>query len=129
MPHSLLIDTDIGSDVEDAFALAIALCSSSLSVKGVTTVTGDTLLRAQIAKKLVKLASQPDIPVVSGYGDINDMGGWEGKQILTDQDGKLPVDHNVEKFMQEQIIDNKNKLTIICMGPLTNIFTTYFSFF
>ena len=45
--YNVLIDTDIGDDIDDALALALALCSPEIEVLGVTTVFGDTQKRAQ----------------------------------------------------------------------------------
>ena len=42
----VLIDTDIGDDIDDALALALALSSPELDVRGVTTVHGDAHSRA-----------------------------------------------------------------------------------
>ncbi|MEM3149089.1 MAG: nucleoside hydrolase, partial [Candidatus Jordarchaeales archaeon] len=64
----VLIDTDVGLDVDDAYALAFAARSPELAVEGVTTVYGDTLLRAKIACKVLRLAGRGDIPVVAGLG-------------------------------------------------------------
>jgi purine nucleosidase len=66
-----ILDTDIGSDVDDALALAFALRHPALDLKAVTTVAGDTTRRARIAKKLLLLAGRDDIEVAAGVrGDI-----------------------------------------------------------
>ena len=66
MPLSFILDTDIGSDVDDALALAFALRHPALDVRAVTTVSGDTVRRARIAKKLLLLAGRADIEVAAG---------------------------------------------------------------
>jgi inosine-uridine nucleoside N-ribohydrolase len=63
---SLILDTDIGSDVDDALALAFALRHPDIDLKAVTTVSGDTVRRARIAKKLLLLAGRDDIEVAAG---------------------------------------------------------------
>ena len=52
----ILIDTDIGTDVDDAMALSPAALSPELILEGVTTVHGDAPLRARIARRLLMLA-------------------------------------------------------------------------
>jgi hypothetical protein len=47
-PQLAIIDTDIGDDIDDAFALALALRSPELHILGITTAYGDTELRAQL---------------------------------------------------------------------------------
>jgi purine nucleosidase/pyrimidine-specific ribonucleoside hydrolase len=54
----ILIDTDIGGDVEDAFALTLALAYKQLNIVGITTISGDTLFRAKVAKHLLTLLGQ-----------------------------------------------------------------------
>lgn len=53
----IIIDTDIGDDIDDAMALVYALASGRFEVIGVTTVFKDTVKRARIAKALVKRAN------------------------------------------------------------------------
>ena len=55
--HKIILDTDIGSDVDDALALLFALKSDSLELRALSTVYGNTVLRAKIAKKLLDYAS------------------------------------------------------------------------
>src|SRR5712692_6619736 len=47
-PQKVIIDTDIGDDVDDAFAVALALRSPELQILGVTTTFGDTETRAKL---------------------------------------------------------------------------------
>ncbi len=57
MPHHrIILDTDIGSDVDDALALVQILGTPSLELEGVTTVYGDTALRARIVRRYAALA-------------------------------------------------------------------------
>ena len=63
--HTIILDTDIGSDVDDALALATVLGSESVNLLGITTVYGDTKLRARIAHHLCHIANK-SIPVFAG---------------------------------------------------------------
>ena len=49
----ILLDTDIGTDIDDAFAVALIARSPELELLGVTTVSGDTHARARLAAKLL----------------------------------------------------------------------------
>lgn len=62
----LILDCDIGTDVDDALALAFAVRHPELRLAAVTTVSGDTTRRALIAKKLLLLAGRDDIEVAAG---------------------------------------------------------------
>ena len=57
MAIPILIDTDIGSDIDDAFAIALALQSPEVEIKGVTTVFCNTDRRTALAEMLLKLMS------------------------------------------------------------------------
>jgi purine nucleosidase len=62
----LILDTDMGTDVDDALALAFALRHPEIDLLAVTTVSGDTVRRAKIAKKLLLLAGRDEIEVAAG---------------------------------------------------------------
>jgi purine nucleosidase len=65
----LILDTDIGTDVDDALALAFALRHPDIDLAAVTTVSGDVTRRAHIASKLLRLAGRDDIEVAAGLGE------------------------------------------------------------
>jgi len=71
MSISLLLDTDIGGDVDDALALAFAVRHPDIDLRAVTTVSGDTVRRARIAKKLLLLAGRDDVEVAAGVRGAN----------------------------------------------------------
>src|SRR5713101_3276195 len=62
----ILLDTDIGTDIDDAFALALVLESPELDLRGVTTVSGDTQARARLAAKMLCEAGRRDVPIAAG---------------------------------------------------------------
>jgi purine nucleosidase len=64
--EKVIFDTDIGDDIDDAFALALALSTPKLQVIGVTTAWGDTDLRARLAARLLAETGHRDIPVAAG---------------------------------------------------------------
>jgi purine nucleosidase len=64
----LVLDTDIGTDVDDALALAFALRHPDIDLRAVTTVSGDPALRARLAAKLLRLAGRDDVEVAAGIG-------------------------------------------------------------
>src|SRR5689334_23174909 len=65
-PQPVIIDTDIGDDIDDAFALALALKSPELKVVGVTTTFGNTEMRAKLVDRYLKAVGRSDIPVFAG---------------------------------------------------------------
>lgn len=66
MVSKILFDTDIGDDIDDAFALALVCASKGLELVAVTTVFKNTLARAKQAKQLLDVAKHADVPVYVG---------------------------------------------------------------
>jgi inosine-uridine nucleoside N-ribohydrolase len=64
--EKVIIDTDIGDDVDDAFALALALSNRHLQILGVTTAWGNTDLRARLVERLLTATGRANIPVAAG---------------------------------------------------------------
>src|SRR5437899_1956051 len=62
----IILDTDIGDDIDDAFALALALRSPEVELLGVTTAWGDTALRARLTQRFLQENHAPPIPVAVG---------------------------------------------------------------
>src|SRR5580704_5515163 len=71
-PQLTIIDTDIGDDIDDAFALALALKSPELKIIGVTTAFGDTELRARLVDRYLAAVGRKDIPVTAGVATPHD---------------------------------------------------------
>src|SRR5205823_10736301 len=65
----IIFDTDIGDDIDDALALALALQSPELDVRAVTTVADDTESRTRLAWKQLGLYGRRDIPLATGASE------------------------------------------------------------
>ena len=65
----VLLDTDLGSDIDDAFALALILASPELDLRGVTTVGGDTKVRAMMLCRFLTMTGRRQTRVAAGTGD------------------------------------------------------------
>ena len=129
-PISIILDTDIGDDVDDALALAIALNSAEIDLRGVTTVFRDAPRRALLAQQILQLFNR-EIPVRAGCSkplllswDELPGGANLGKQFealdssLQYEEKQHAVDFIIETAEQ---FDEENPLTICPIGPLTNI--------
>src|SRR5579862_9891614 len=83
MSRPILLDTDIGTDIDDAYALVLAAASPELDLRAVTTVNHDVELRARIAKSLLRRLGRDDIPVAVGEQGSLTPGadrGWMGHE-------------------------------------------------
>ena len=66
MPTPIILDTDPGDDIDDAFAIAFAALHPGLDLRAVTTVYGDTVERARLARSLLVRAGRGEVPVAAG---------------------------------------------------------------
>jgi len=126
----IILDTDIGTDVDDALALALAIQSKKdIELRAVTTVHGNVNLRAKIAKKMLKIAGLENVPVAPGIAQplmrdrpILGWAGHEGSGILTPEDDGLEISkfHAVDLIISE-VMSMKGEITLVAIGPLTNL--------
>src|SRR5690554_7457254 len=65
MTTKVLLDTDIGSDIDDAVCLAYLLAHPDCDLLGITTVTGEGTRRAMLASALCRVANR-DVPIYIG---------------------------------------------------------------
>jgi len=123
-PEKIIIDTDIGTDIDDAFAVALALRSPELEILGITTDYGDTEGRAKILDRMLGEVGRQDIPVAVGvqtavppaYGDnLPQRRYGEGGHF-----GRTAHPRAVD-FIIEQVRRYPGQITLVAIGPLPNI--------
>lgn len=119
----LLIDTDIGTDVDDAFALALAMRSPELRLEGVSTVSGDTVARGRIATKMLSLGGFKDVPVVAGIPSRAPLthGSWASEVPFDPREAT--IDRLVNLYWGRMEHARSFPVHILALGPLTNIAT------
>ena len=122
-PVPVIIDTDIGSDIDDSFAVVYAAQSSNLDIKLVVTCTDDTTVRARITAKLLTIIGRDkDIPI--GIGLKNDnrtahtLFDWAASYDLSTYKGGVFED-GIDQ-MGKIIMGSPTVVSIICIGPMTN---------
>ena len=126
MPR-VIIDTDIGTDVDDAYAIALLVNSPEVKIEAVTTVWADAELRARIARKLLNLLGRPDIPVAVGESfPLNRerpafLMGHEGDGVFEGNE-ELPLAEEPAGVLIESLLKRyPHEITIILIGPETNM--------
>jgi purine nucleosidase len=117
-PQLVIIDTDIGDDIDDAFALALALSSSELKIVGVTTTFGDTELRARLLDRYLRAVGRTDIPVAAGPPSKTDNLLTQRAYALQSPAVKHP---DGSAFLLEQIGRHPGQITLIGIGPLVTV--------
>ena len=130
MSQKIIIDMDIGDDIDDAFALLLAM-HSDMDIIGITTVFKNTEERARIAKLLMKKfgGKYKNVPVYAGYGTPLAENSEKYPHTCQytpeiDSDDLDPDSSNPEdavNFIIESCKKYQDQLTIIPIGPFTNI--------
>jgi purine nucleosidase len=125
IPMKILLDTDIGSDIDDAAALAYLLAHPQAELMGITTVSGETRKRAMMVSALCKAAGK-DIPIYPGR---------EAPLLVPQQQtiahqaaalGHWPHETHFPSgqaipFLIDTIRSNPGQITMLTIGPLTNL--------
>ncbi len=122
MPIPVILDTDIGLDVDDVWALAFMLNCPELDVKLITTATGDTGYRARIVAKLLQIAGREDIPIGVGIpldASPKTHASWLGDFSLAEYGGVVLRDGI--GALCETAMSTEEQVALLCIGPLPNI--------
>ncbi len=121
-PIPVILDTDIGGDIDDTWALGMLLKCPELDLKMVLSDTGDTIYRSKIAAKLLEIANRTDVTVGIGINqgktDMN-QGPWIEGYDLAAYPGK--VHENGVEALVELIMNYPESMTLICIGPAPNL--------
>ncbi len=118
----VILDTDIGADIDDTWAIAMMLKSLELDVKLIVSDTGDTDYRARLIAKMLDVAGRTDIPVGVGIRqseELGPQGEWIEDYQLSDYPGEVRPD-GVDAIIRT-IMDSPETITLICIGPMGNI--------
>jgi inosine-uridine nucleoside N-ribohydrolase len=123
----ILFDTDIGTDVDDAIALAFLALDPRCDLLGVTTVNGDTRRRAALARALLDLAGVTDVPIGVGASDPITPGGSRLMPVGVIADGPVaPVAHDAptaEDVIVDALRAASEPVHVCGVGAFTNLAT------
>jgi inosine-uridine nucleoside N-ribohydrolase len=122
----IIIDTDIGDDIDDALAVAFALNSPELNLIGVTTVFGQVEIRTKLALKLLKTFGRDDIPVATGIGKpIAEKKRTQipNQAVVLKETDRLPNPSRLSAvdLILSTVLDSKDEVILAPIGALTNI--------
>ncbi len=125
MAVKVLLDTDIGSDINDAICLAYLLAQPACELLGITTVTGEAVQRAMLASVLCKAAGKA-VPIFPGQQEPLLV---RPRQTTVPQARVLPhwahdtvfPEKQAVRFLRQTIHDNPGEITLLTTGPLTNV--------
>lgn len=118
----ILLDTDPGTDIDDAWALAFVALHPRFQTLGVTVTDADTPARAKVACKLLYRANRTDIPVAVGRktptpdNRVDHQFFW-----AEDFTAYLPIAASAADFIVDTVRKHPGEITLIAVGPLQNI--------
>jgi purine nucleosidase len=122
----VLLDTDIGTDVDDILALVLLARAPELQLIGVTTVYGDTTLRARMVRQVLDQMQLPDIPI--GIGATETLtrrpvfwAGHEGEGMPGLDSVRVDEDVTASDLLRRAAAEHRGTLEVFAIGPLTNV--------
>jgi len=128
-PEKIIIDTDVGGDIDDAFAIALALRSPELEILGLSTVGFDTEARAKLLDRMLGETGHADIPVsvglspppnplFSAFANVDSV-----SQRAYAEAGRFtrPSHPKAVEFLENEIRRHPGQITLVTIGQLTNI--------
>ena len=126
MRRPVLLDTDIGTDVDDILALVLLARAPELQLVGVTTVYGDTTLRARMVRQVLDQMQLPDIPI--GIGATETLtrrpvfwAGHEGEGMPGLDLVRVDEDGTASDLLRRAAAEHRGTLEVFAIGPLTNV--------
>ena len=121
----IILDCDIGTDIDDTFAVALTVLSPELDLRGVTTVSGDTQARALMVCRLLTAAGRREVPVAVGKANQppQALRGVQEQYIRQPPAFRAtkPIKEPAVKFIYEQLKAKPGEITLVAVGPLSNI--------
>lgn len=119
----VILDTDIGTDIDDTWALAMLLNCPELDPRLIVTTSGDTLYRAHLTAKFLQVAGRTEIPIAAGlndpHGGMKFQAPWlEGFNVAA-YPGQIRQDG--AQAMVELIMASPEPVTVISIGVATNV--------
>jgi inosine-uridine nucleoside N-ribohydrolase len=118
----VILDTDPGTDIDDAWALAFVIQHAGFEPLGVTITDADTPARARVACKLLNQAGRGNLPVAVGRQTPTPPGRTDYQfSWAEDFTAVRPVPTSAADFIVEQVKRYPGQVTLIAVGPLQNV--------
>ena len=118
----VILDTDIGLDIDDTWALGLLLKSPELDVKLITTSSDNTTVKAKLVAKFLENVGRTDIPIGIGLEE-NRKKGWQYPWIKDYDLSQYPgtIYNNAAEMICSTITESNTPITLIAVGPLGTV--------
>ncbi|MGC8737740.1 MAG: nucleoside hydrolase [Candidatus Hydrogenedens sp.] len=118
----IILDTDIGDDIDDTWALMHLLGAGKVDLKLIVTACDNTETKVKLVARMLETVERTDIPIGKGVKtsnkDINQL-SWIEKYSLDNYKGKI---HEEGVKTMIEMIRSAQEPTILCViGPMMNI--------
>jgi purine nucleosidase len=122
----VILDTDIGSDIDDAVALAYLLRQPRCELLGITTVTGDVAQRAALCNVICREAGREEVPIHAGTSNVLLFGPGQAEvpqyAAIAGRPHRREFPPNTAiDFLRRTIRKHPGEVTLLAIGPLTNV--------
>ena len=124
--EKILLDTDIGTDIDDSFCLGYLLSQPKCDLLGITTVSGEADKRAMMASVMCKAAGKGNIPIFTGIenplltAQRQPVARQAGVLEKWPHETRFPKGEAIE-FMRKTIRKHPGEITLLAIGPMTNV--------
>jgi inosine-uridine nucleoside N-ribohydrolase len=118
----VILDTDIGMDIDDTWALGFILKCPEFDIKLITTATDDTTIKTKLVAKFLEKVGRTDIPIGIGPSENHKTGplySWIKDYKLSEYSGT--VHENGMEVLCSTIMDSPDPITLIAIGPLGTV--------
>lgn len=120
--NQIILDTDIGSDIDDSFVLAYLLNKEDVQLKLISTVSAQSSIRCELAAMLAAVKAKP-LKIISG--SENDLKGGEMPQNRCEManlaGGFQEFGSDYIEEIYNTLANEPGQIDLLAIGPLTNI--------
>jgi purine nucleosidase len=119
----VIIDTDVGDDIDDVLALGLAVASPEVKILAINSAWGDTELRTRLLDRLLHEVGREDIPVGLGITTHRNDTAAFSQARWAEREPLRPHPAAVDLLLNA-IKEHPNQVTLIAIAPLTNLAAT-----
>ena len=121
--NPVLLDTDLGTDIDDTWALAMLLNSPEIDLKAVVTTHGDVDYRAALVARLLELGAQNNVPIGTGVGsgtlERHPQRAWLDGYSLDEYASEVHRDGAA--LLIETVLGSAEPVTVLTIGPASTV--------
>jgi inosine-uridine nucleoside N-ribohydrolase len=119
--EKIIIDSDIGDDIDDAFAVGLALSSPEFQILGVSASFGDTVTRAKMLDRMLGELGHGDVPVAMGTPAAVNLNAFTQRRYAEGGGFARPSHPGSVDFVLDQARKYPGQVTLVAIGPLPNV--------